>query len=129
MKIEHVGFNVENPVQMAQWYATHLGFRLVRRVETSPFTHFLEEEGRGVLIEIYRNPAVQVPSYESMDPLLLHLAFRSEDPGEDSRRLQAAGARLFGEERLPDGTLLIMLRDPWGVPLQLCMRSTPMLRL
>ncbi len=52
MKIEHLGFNVEDPVQMAQWYVTHLGFRLVRRVEASPFTHFLEEEGQGVLIEI-----------------------------------------------------------------------------
>ena len=29
------------------------------------------------------------------------------------------------EETLPDGSFLIMVRDPWGVPLQLVRRMTP----
>jgi hypothetical protein len=39
--------------------------------------------------------------------------------------LEKAGARLFLEEPLPDGSRLIMMRDPWGVPLQLCQRAKP----
>jgi len=41
-------------------------------------------------------------------------------------RLLAAGATLADNQRLPDGTHLVMLRDPWGVPLQLCKRATPL---
>ena len=39
----------------------------------------------------------------------------------------AAGARVVDEVRKPDGTLLLMLRDPWGLALQLCQRAAPML--
>jgi hypothetical protein len=45
------------------------------------------------------------------------------DPDADRKRLEAAGATFFEEIRLPDGTFVIMLRDPWGVPLQLCKRG------
>ena len=43
------------------------------------------------------------------------------------RRLEAAGAKYFEEVKLPDGSHLITLRDPWGVPIQLCRRGRPML--
>jgi hypothetical protein len=29
------------------------------------------------------------------------------------------------EETLPDGSFLIMVRDPWGIPIQLVRRMTP----
>ena len=31
------------------------------------------------------------------------------------------------EVRLDDGSLLIMMRDPWGLALQLCRRAKPLL--
>ena len=34
-------------------------------------------------------------------------------------------SRFPNPETLPDGTLLVMLRDPWGVALQLCQRTKP----
>ena len=37
----------------------------------------------------------------------------------------AAGATPAYEETLPDGSFLIMVRDPWGMPLQLVRRVTP----
>jgi len=58
-----------------------------------------------------------------MDPLLFHLALTSFDPDADSKRLIAAGAVYVDEVKTPDGSYLIMLRDPWGVALQLCKRS------
>ena len=81
-----------------------------------------------MMIEVYLNPADQVPSYGKMNPLLLHLAFVSNDPDGDRSRLLAAGATLFKDEHLPDGTHLVMMRDPWGLAIQLCKRATPMLR-
>ena len=58
-----------------------------------------------------------------MHPLLLHLALVSADPYADSKRLQLAGAQQVDEVNLADGSLLVMLRDPWGLALQLCRRG------
>jgi hypothetical protein len=62
-----------------------------------------------------------------MDPLILHLAFTSDDPAADAARLIDAGAALVGETRLDDGSLLIMIRDPWGLAIQLCRRTRALL--
>jgi hypothetical protein len=59
-----------------------------------------------------------------MDPLLIHIAFVSENPRQDAARLMAAGATHDGEVEHGDN-LLIMLRDPWGLCIQLCRRAQP----
>ncbi len=128
MKLEHVALNVQDPPAVAAWYGSQLGLKAVRAMDTPPYTHFLADDGGTVLLEIYCNPPGAVPPYASMDPLLLHLAFVSDDPDLDKQRLVSAGATLVGEQRLGDGTHLVMLRDPWGLALQLCKRGAPMLR-
>jgi catechol 2,3-dioxygenase-like lactoylglutathione lyase family enzyme len=128
MKMEHVALNVADPVRMASWYEKHLGFETVRKITTPPHTHFLVESGGGVMLEIYCNPADQVPAYPQMNPLLLHVAFVSANPDADKAALLAAGATLVEEQRLSDGSHLVMMRDPWGLAIQLCKRGTPMLR-
>jgi len=127
MKMEHVALNVSDPAAMAAWYMKHLGFEIIRSMATPPYTHFLKESGGTVMIEVYHNPPDQVPLYSRMDPLLLHVAFVSADPDTDKSALLAAGATLVKEEHLPDGSYLIMMRDPWGFAIQLCKRSQPML--
>jgi hypothetical protein len=79
------------------------------------------------MLEVYHNPPDQVPLYSQMNPLLLHLAFVSLDPEADKSRLLDAGATSVQDDSLPDGSLLIMMRDPWGVAIQLCKRGKPML--
>ncbi len=129
MKLEHVALNVADPVAMARWYAENLGLSIARSMPAAPFTHFLADDGGSVLIEIYRNPPDAVPDYRSMDPLQTHLAFVSADPDADRGRLVAAGASFVKAEDLADGSRLIMLRDPWGLALQLCRRARPMLSI
>jgi len=127
MKIEHVAFNVENPVGMSRWYVTHLGMNVVRGDSNPPYTTFLADNSGQVMIEIYHNPVDAVPDYRNMDPLIVHLAFVSENPSVDKKRLLEAGAQLVDEMHLDDGSHLLMMRDPWGFPLQFCKRGTPML--
>ena len=79
------------------------------------------------MIEVYHNPPDQVPIYSQMHPLLLHLAFVSIDPGADKARLLEAGATWVQDEHLPDGSYLVMMRDPWGLAIQFCKRGKPML--
>ncbi len=128
MKLEHLALNVTDPVAMATWYAEHLGLQTVRQMEKAPYTTFLTDASGAILIELYNNPPDQVPPYAEMDPLLLHLAFVSEAPDADKAELLAAGATFVGDTKLEDGTHLAMLRDPWGLAIQLCKRAVPMLR-
>ena len=58
-------------------------------------------------------------------PLQFHFAVVAKDARAERARLEKAGAKLFVEDTLPDGSLLIMMRDPWGVALQLCQRAKP----
>lgn len=122
MKIEHFAINVSDPVAVAAWYGKHCGLRVVRENPGPARTHFLADEGSTVM-EIYCNPADAVPDYRSMNPLLLHLALASRDAEADSKRLIAAGATLVEELHLDDGSHLVMLRDPWGLALQICQRG------
>lgn len=125
MKIEHIAFNVSDPVAIAAWYGEHFGLRIARHIPQPTQTHFLVDSDATIL-ELYCNPPENVPDYQAMDPLQLHLAFVSADPVADSARLIAGGATWASEVHLPDGSHLIMLRDPWGLALQLCKRVTPL---
>ncbi len=81
------------------------------------------------MLEFYRNPRLPVPDYRSMDPLLLHVAFLSSAPAADRERLVAAGAKVVEDvTTAPNGDKLVMLRDPWGLAVQLVKRAKPMLR-
>lgn len=127
MKIEHFAINVENPVQMAVWYQKNLGMKIVRKQQEPPFAAFIADSEGRVMLEIYKNPADEVPDYRNMDPLIVHLAFVSDDPERDKIRLIEAGATLVTDDHFDDGSHLVMLRDPWGFAIQLCKRGVQML--
>lgn len=127
MKIEHFAINVSNPVEMTDWYVKYLGLTVIKQESEAPHTAFLADDGGRVMLEVYNNPPDKVPDYKNMDPLILHLAFVSESPARDKNRLMEAGASLISDDTLEDGSHLVMLRDPWGVPLQLCKRASSML--
>lgn len=128
MKFEHFALNVEDPLAMAAWYVEQLGLEVVRQLPNRPWTTFLADSSGTIMLELYNNPATHVPDYQSMHPLLLHLAFVSEAPNQDIARLTPAGAELVSDQRLEDGSHLVMMRDPWGLAIQFCKRAVPMLK-
>ena len=52
--------------------------------------------------------------------------FSVQDAAAVRDRLIAAGATLISESGSLESSLLVFLRDPWGVTLQLCQRSRPL---
>jgi catechol 2,3-dioxygenase-like lactoylglutathione lyase family enzyme len=126
MKFEHFAINVPDAAAQAKWYVEHVGFKIARSRADAPFTHFLADETGRVAVELYTNPKATIPDYNAQHPLVFHLAVVAADARSESARLQKAGAKLLLEEPQPDGSMLIMLRDPWNVPLQLCQRANPM---
>lgn len=125
MKFEHFALNVPDAPAQARWYVQHLGFTIARKRDDAPFTHFLADETGRIVVELYTNPKAAIPDYAAQHPLSFHLAVVAPDAKAQRNRLEQAGATLFLEEPQPDGSLLIMLRDPWNVALQLCQRTKP----
>jgi glyoxylase I family protein len=125
MIFEHFALNVPDARAASTWYVTHLGLKVLRARAEAPYTHFLADDTGRVFLEIYSNPVDPIPDYAAQHQLRVHFAFAVKDARAERARLEQAGARLIVEEPLADGSLLIMLRDPWGVPVQLCQRAKP----
>jgi catechol 2,3-dioxygenase-like lactoylglutathione lyase family enzyme len=126
MQIEHFALNVAEPVAMAAWYVEHLGLRIAVGSDKPPYAHFLadanDDSAQPVMLEIYHNSAELVPDYAAWGPNRVHLAFVSQDPAADAARLIAAGASHVEDVPLAGGGLLVTLRDPWGLALQVVRR-------
>jgi glyoxylase I family protein len=126
MKFEHFALNVPSAPAHARWYVEHVGFSIVRQRADAPFTHFLADETGRTIVELYSNPAAPFPNYAGTHHLCFHVAVVAREARAERARLEAAGATFATEDALPDGSVLVMMRDPWGVPLQLCQRAQPL---
>ena len=128
MKIEHTAYQVADPVSVARWYVEHLGMTVKRSQKEPPFMHFVADDGNAVMLEFYNHPTVAVPNYRELHPFVFHLAFMTDDVASTRARLLAAGATPEGDVSVsPAGDELAMLRDPWGLPLQLLRRRQRMI--
>jgi catechol 2,3-dioxygenase-like lactoylglutathione lyase family enzyme len=126
MKLEHVALLVADPVAVAEWYEAHLGMRVVREGEAPGHARFLADDAGESVLEVYAGTP-PLPAYASMDPLVLHVAFAPDDVPSTRARLIAAGATPLGEVVVtPTGDQFAMLRDPWGLALQLARRARPL---
>jgi glyoxylase I family protein len=126
MRLEHCALQVPDSVAMAEWYVKHLGCTIARSGGEPNHARFLQ--AGPVLIEIYKSTAAQTPDYHAKHPAQLHLAFVSENLKADRDRLVAAGAQVFEDYFTSSaGDEILMLRDPWGIGLQLVKRAKPML--
>ena len=87
---------------------------------------FLADATGRLIFEFYTNPAEAIPDYAQMHPATMHLAFYVSDVPGAITKLTAAGATIFsGYETAESGDEMAMLRDPWGIPLQLMKRAEP----
>ena len=127
LKLEHFALNVADPVAVADWYCVHLAMSIIRKGDPPVHMHFLADATGRTVLELYNNPPELVPSYAAMNPLVLHLAFVTENIRAAHQRLVAAGASALGEiSQNPSGDYLAFLRDPWGLTVQLVQRVTSM---
>jgi len=73
-------------------------------------------------MELYHRPDETITDFTQQHQLTFHVAFISVNAERDKDRLIEQGATFVEEVKKEDGTHLIMLRDPWDMPLQLCQR-------
>lgn len=126
MRLEHCALQVPDAPAMADWYVKHLGCSVARAGGPPASVRFLA--AGPALIEIYQGAAAPTPDYRSRHPAQFHLAFVSGDLKADRDRLLEAGATIAEDcFTTTAGDELLMLRDPWGIGLQLVKRAKPML--
>tara|TARA_R110000737_G_scaffold115689_1_gene148573 strand:- start:36 stop:416 length:381 start_codon:yes stop_codon:yes gene_type:complete len=123
MTFEHFALNVIDINGVVNWYCTHLGLTIANQQRESPYMTFLADSTDRVVIEFYKREDELAEDFRNRHPLTFHIAFVSENAEEDKQRLLNAGASYFEEILKEDGSHLVMLRDPWGMPLQLCQRA------
>ncbi|MFH6602709.1 VOC family protein [Maribacter algicola] len=123
MIFEHFALNVMNVDQVVAWYIENLGLKVAVRENEPPFMTFLADSSDRVIMELYHRPDESITDFANQHPLTFHVAFISENAQEDRVRLEKQGASFFEEVKKEDGSHLVMLRDPWGMPLQLCQRT------
>lgn len=126
MILEHFALNVSEPHKMKDWYVKHLDLSVVSEMTEPPNMIFLADQTGRVIFEFYYNPAGSVLDFKDLHHLTLHCAFETKNASMERTRLEQAGCSFVEEVKKADGSHLVMMRDPWGLALQLCERGTRM---
>ena len=126
---EHIAFNVENPVAVAQWFVDNMGFKIMYKGDPPGNTRFVSDEKNNMMMELYNNqkfPKLNLPNVSYMS---IHFAFMADSIEQVKEKLLAAGATIAEDITLtPSGDKVLMLRTPWGMPIQFVERAKPMLK-
>lgn len=125
IQFEHFALNVEQPHEIADWYVRTLGCQVLFKMDTEPHTVFLADANGRVFWELYRNRKARMTNVCHSDPLVFHLAVAVDNLDETKSNVLEAGGAFVEEVRTDSGSVLLMMRDPWGIALQLCSRVPP----
>ncbi|MGE5313733.1 MAG: VOC family protein [Acidobacteriota bacterium] len=126
LSLEHVAFNVEDARAKAAWLSDNLGCVTVREGKPPAYSMFIADSSRHMMIELYQDARYPRLDFNDLDYMATHFAFAVPDVAQTKARLLKAGAHVAEEmKQLPNGDTVLMLRDPWGQPLQIVHRVTP----
>jgi catechol 2,3-dioxygenase-like lactoylglutathione lyase family enzyme len=126
---EHFALNVADPQSMTNWYCENLGMKVNRKGTPPTYTNFVADDGNNMMFELFNNSAYPVLDMSKIHHLSLHIAFVVDDVRAIRNGLIAAGATLVDDITISSsGDEILILRNPWGVPLQFIKRAKPMLK-
>jgi glyoxylase I family protein len=126
--IEHFAMNVTDSRAKAKWYGENLQSVIVRDGKAPTYGMFIADSGKNMMFELYQQE-YPVIDFAAVSHMSIHIAFAVSDVQEVQKALAAAGATIVekGSKRT-SGDFVAMLRDPWGLPIQLVERRNPMLK-
>jgi catechol 2,3-dioxygenase-like lactoylglutathione lyase family enzyme len=126
---EHFALNVSDPQSMTNWYIGNLGMKIVREGTSPNYASFFTNASNNMMIEVFQNAVSPVLDMNAVNPLSLHVAFMVDDVRSIRNALVAAGATLVEDLKISsNGDEILMVRDPWGVPIQCVKRGMLMLK-
>jgi catechol 2,3-dioxygenase-like lactoylglutathione lyase family enzyme len=129
IRFEHLALNVPDPQTMTNWYAEHLGFKVMRKGGPPNFSTFVSDAGGHLMLELGVNDQYPLLEFSKINHPSLHFAFVVDDVRSVRTALIAAGATLAEELRETNtGDQVLVLRDPWGFAIQFIKRGDAMLK-
>ena len=128
VRLEHIEFNVPDTHAKAKWYVDNLGMKVVRDAGAPTFNMFISDPGKNMMVELNQNKDFPMIDFKTISHQAIHLAFMVKDIDVVKKDLMKAGATFVVEETTPAGDKVLMLRDPWGQPIQFIKRANPMLK-
>jgi len=129
MRIEHLGFLVEKPISMGQWWVENLGFRVVRQSGDDFFGVCFLQDASGTIIEFGKIPEQAPLNFRALLPLQVHIAIECPDTLAEAARLVNQGASLIGESPMNDlAHEKLLMRDPFGAVIQLVNRKDKLIK-
>ncbi len=126
---EHYALNVEDSRAKVQWLVDNLGLVVMTEGKAPSYGMLVADAGKHLMMEIYQNTKFPVINFSDVSHNATHLAFTVPDIAAAKRQCVGAGATVVEDVlKTPGGDFVLMLRDPWGEPLQLVTRLAPMLK-
>ena len=124
MKIEHLGFLVNKPISMGNWWIENLKFQLVRQLGNDDDGVSFISDDYGTVLEFAKINTEESINFNSLEPLKIHFAIECENPQLESKILIQNGATLIGESLRNDYlSEKILVRDPFGAVIQFVNRK------
>jgi uncharacterized glyoxalase superfamily protein PhnB len=121
---EHLALNVRDQKAVEEWYVANMGFTVLG--SNSAGASFLADSSGRTFFELYSRTDVPYFDAAATHSLTIHVAYECEDVEATTQKLLQAGAREdipFAVS--PEGDKLVMLRDPFGITIQLINRANP----
>jgi catechol 2,3-dioxygenase-like lactoylglutathione lyase family enzyme len=126
---EHFAINVDDSRAKARWYAENLGMVVVRDGKAPTYGMFIADAAKNMMYELYQNKDIPVVNFDTVSYQTFHIAFMVDDVQVTKDVLVAAGAKVAEDaKKTSSGDTVLMLRDPWGLPIQFVKRVNPMLK-
>lgn len=121
---EHLALNVRDQKAVEDWYIANMGFAILG--SNSGGAGFLADASGRPVFELFSRTDIPYFDAEATPSLSIHIAYECSDIEGTTRKLLHAGATEdipFAVS--PEGDELVMLRDPFGITIQLINRANP----
>jgi glyoxylase I family protein len=126
---EHYALNVPDSRAKAKWLVDNLGMVVMTEGKAPSYGMLVADAGKNLMLELYHNAKAPDLVFGDINHNATHLAFMVPDITAAKAQLVGAGATVVEDIlKTPGGDFVLMLRDPWGEPLQLVKRAVPMLK-
>ncbi|MCX6143041.1 MAG: VOC family protein [Ignavibacteriales bacterium] len=126
---EHLALNVKDSRARAKWFVTNLGMKIVREGGAPMFKTFVSDLGGKMMLELYQDAKYPVIDFKKVTPMSIHLASMVPDVAAAKDVLLAAKSTVVEDiTKTLGGDDVLMMKDPWGFPIQFVKRVDPMLK-
>ena len=126
---EHFAINVADSREISKWFVKNLGMIVIHDGKAPAYGMFVADAGKNMMFELYQNKDIPMVNFDSVSYQTFHVAFVVHGIQTVKDALVATGAKIAEDmKKTLNGDDVLMLRTPWGLPIQLVKRVDPMLK-